>query len=179
MTSTSDRSADSGSARRHEDDLLVTADGTRAGSPRWLPPVGNIRTGPTKLAHNSRWYGLSPGGGIAKVGWGDLSYADLRRVEETIGSDIFIVLPEYPDGHARRRFVWRPYHEPDDRTPSRRRLADAAHLVVLAEGGLAYVDLRGTLGRRVTVRGLDVAIPTIRSADLETLLIGLVEAVAD
>jgi hypothetical protein len=60
---------------------------------------GQMRGGSGKLTHNSGWYNKSG----EKLGWGDLSVSDMKRIAKEIGNDeLFIVLSE---GNSHWNFV--------------------------------------------------------------------------
>lgn len=52
---------------------------------------GQLRGGPNKFTHNSGWYNKAG----EKLGWGDLSFSDIRRISRKISNEeLFIILGE-------------------------------------------------------------------------------------
>lgn len=160
---------------------------------------GQTRPRSDRPVKNGRWYVIRPGV-MAKVGWGDLSFADMETIAGDLRVDeVFVVLPERPVGgqhpptHPQgqpdlSRGAWCWYDRPDDPPgPTLQVLADSA-LYAVMDRQLRFVDCAGMAnrlgavwlhrGHRYSAAGHPIStgkvrLMAIRPADLLHQLLGL------
>lgn len=119
---------------------------------------GAMRSRADRPLKNGRWYLAAPGT-LTKIGWGDLSFADLTAIAADLHHDkgIFLALPEHPPGgqhlpshewgEPASGGSWCWYDRPDDPPgPTIAELAAGADYAVL-DGEVLYVDHYGAANR--------------------------------
>lgn len=126
-----------------------------------------MRPSGVKCAHNAGWYN----GAGEKLGWGDLSSADLRAVAAGLEEDeLFITLPEVPS-HAAFRFPklfrWVGRKGPED-APGRTYVRRHA-VYAVTRGHVHLVDHHGDRQEKAYVRD-GVRIERMTEPELKKLM---------
>ena len=107
--------------------------------------AGWLRDRRDRVVKNGRWYLIRPGH-AAKVGWGDLAFADLDRIAAVLPSDaVFLALPEEPPvPYAATRAA----HSDEAATPPSYALLAADALYAVIDGDIHYVGPAEKANRR-------------------------------
>lgn len=122
---------------------------------------GQLRGGTGKFTHNSGWYNKSG----EKLGWGDLSFSDIRRIFRKIpNGELFIILGEhdsfwkfviYNSGSVGSLCVTDPRME----APGVEYIAEKCRYII-AKGTFYYVDECVPQSRKAMLTGLTVKVLT-------------------
>lgn len=138
------------------------------------PPVGQAHPRADRLVHNGRWH-LLTGSSFDKIGWGDVSLADLADIAGQVGQGLFLAIAEQADFAHDGDIRWGHYDQMGGHRPLLKPAAIAAQVrfAVTGNGGVLE-HRRGTAVDSGTVEDYGPTTPTvvhaISTSDLTCLI---------